>query len=183
MSKVIKQAILDELERDLQGVESCIVVGFEGLKPGDATTVRKNLRSRNMRMRVVKNSLAVRAFEASGKAGFGAALSGQSAVIFAKDEDAIAVAKAVVAEKASVKALVFRGAWLDGRVLDAREAEGLSRFPGRSELLAMVLAGAIGPLTEMNGLLNGLLTETEGLIAALAEKRGKEPGSADGAAA
>lgn len=171
MAKAVNAALLDTLARDLKDSDSCVLVGLSGMTVAETVTLRSKLRAQNFRMRVVKNTVAVLAFEKGAMKGLGARLSGPSAVIFG-GEGALAISKLIVAEaNANAKKLKIHGGYAEGEVLDAKGVDALSKVPGRQELLGMILAGMFGPVSEFSRSLEGLFTEISGLIEALEKKK------------
>ena len=98
MSKAVNAALIDGLARELDGVESCVVIGTSAMTVEEVSGLRAKLREQDFKMRVVKNSLAKVAFEKVGLAGLEAVLNGPSAVVHG-GEGAIAISKVVVEEK------------------------------------------------------------------------------------
>ncbi|HYC77236.1 MAG TPA: 50S ribosomal protein L10 [Planctomycetota bacterium] len=170
MSKTLNAAMIDALATELGSHDSCVLIGCEAFTVDETVALRKKLREKNFRMRVVKNTLAVIAFDKAGMKGLGARLSGPSAVVFG-GEGAGAIAKVLVPElSAGKKKLKIHGGYSEGEVLDPAGIDSLSKAPGRTELLAMTLAGISGPLSGMAGAMDGLFTEMHGLIEALVAK-------------
>lgn len=172
MSKAVNAALIDGLARELDGVESCVVIGTSAMTVEEVSGLRAKLREQDFKMRVVKNSLAKVAFERVGLAGLEAVLNGPSAVVHG-GEGAIAISKVVVEEKKTAKdKLVIHGAFNEGDVMDSQGVDALSKVPGRKELLAMVMSGFFGPVSNMAQNMDNLFTEMHGLIDALIEKNG-----------
>lgn len=176
MSKAVNAAMIDALASELGGHDSCVLIGCEALTVEESTKLRKKLRESSFRMRVVKNTLAVVAFEKAGMKGLGARLAGPSAVVFG-GEGAGGIAKLVVSEVKTNKKLKIHGGFAEGEVLDPSGIDALSKAPSRPELLSMTLSALSGPLSDMSRNLEGLLSETHGLIEAL-EKKQAAAGSA-----
>jgi len=171
MSKSVNAAIIDGLRKELAEVDSCVVIGTVAMTVAEVTELRTRLRAQNVRMRVVKNTLASKSFDDCGFAGLGKVLTGPSAVVFG-GEGAGAIARLLLEEKKKAKEkLVIHGAYAEGEVLDNAGVVALSKAPGRKELLAMALAGFFGPVSGMSQNLDGLLTETHGLIEALVKQK------------
>jgi large subunit ribosomal protein L10 len=169
MSKTVNASMIDALASELGGHDSCVLIGCEALTVDESTKLRKRLREQSFRMRVVKNTLAVVAFDKAGMKGLGARLAGPSAVVFG-GEGAGPISKLLVAETKTNKKLTIRGGYSEGEVLDPAGVDALSKAPSRQELLSMTLSAFSGPLTDMLANLEGLLSETHGLIEALEKK-------------
>ncbi len=170
MSKSMNAAIVEAVFGDLEGCDSCVLIGCEGWTSSETVTVRAKLREKGFRMRVVKNTLAGVAFDRRNMKGLGGRLSGPSAVVFG-GEGAIAIAKHLVEEAKTNKKLKIHGGYSEGEVLDGAGITALSKVPGRVELLGMTLSGMFGAVSGMSANLDGPLTEMHGLLEALVKQK------------
>jgi len=172
MSKAVNAALIEGLTKELQDVDSCVVVGTGRMTVEQVSAFREALREQDFRMRVVKNSLAKLSFEKVKLSGLGEVLDGPSAVLWG-GEGALAIAKVVYeAKKAAKDALVVHGGFDEGVVVDTASIEILSKIPGRKELLGMCLASFFGPASDMARNMDGLFTEVHGLLEAVIEEKG-----------
>lgn len=170
MSKSMNAAMLEAVVSDLQGCDSCIVIGCEGWTSSETVTIRAKLREKGFRMRVVKNTLAGVAFDRRKMVGLGARLNGPSAVVYG-GEGAIAIAKHLVDSLKANKKLKIHGGFSEGEVLDSAGVTALSKVPGRVELLSMTLHGMFGAVSGMSANLDGPLTEMHGLLEAFVKQK------------
>jgi hypothetical protein len=99
---------------------SCLVIAFDKLTVADAEQLRKKFRGAGFRYRVVKNQLAIKAFQTTLSLDMAPAFEGKCGLVFAKEEKAIAAAKARQ-----------RGLGGDGRE-EARPSSRRSRSPAAS---------------------------------------------------
>ena len=172
MSKAVNAALIDGLTRELDGVDSCVVIGTSAMNVEEVSELRSKLRAQDFRMRVIKNSLAKVAFDRVGMAGLDAILNGPSAVVHG-GEGALAISKLIVEEKKTAKEKrLIHGGFNEGDVVDPQGIDALSKVPGRKELLAMTMSGFFGPVSNMAQNMDNLFTEVHGLIDALIEKNG-----------
>lgn len=177
MSKAVNTALVEDLAKELQDEESCVLVGCRDLTVAEVSELRTNLRAQNFKMRVVKNTLASVSFEKANMPGLGKMLDGPSAVVYG-GEGAIAISKVLVKEAKELgEKLVIHGGFNEGEIVDAQGVDVLSKVPGRQELLSMILSGFFGPVNNLHQGMNGLLTEMHGLIEAF-EKKQAESGAA-----
>ena len=58
MSKELKKLVVNELISDYKGVNNFIVVSFKGVNTQQANVLRKDLSEKNIKLKVVRNSLA-----------------------------------------------------------------------------------------------------------------------------
>ena len=62
MSKFVKNIITEDLKRRLDGVDNALLVNVVGMKVNDSNSLRATLAEKGVKVMVVKNSLAARAF-------------------------------------------------------------------------------------------------------------------------
>ena len=129
-----------------QKAKAAIVVDFKGLNVESVTKLRKLLRPVQSEMKVVKNTLALRALKENEK--FDSALrehlTGNNAVVFAF-EDASASAKALTGFAKDNEALVVKTGAMDGKALNEAQIKYLATLPGKPELRAKLLGTFQGP--------------------------------------
>ena len=134
MSKKIKGFIQQEYQANYQDVSECLVVSLRGLSGVGNNELRGDLLAKNIRLNVVKNSLARRAFAELGRGGIGQLLTGPCAIAFGGDS-IVDLAKVMVEWSKKFDALEIKGGYLDDKVLYAQAAEALSKMPNRQELI------------------------------------------------
>ena len=176
MSKELNEAIIDSLAGEFSAVDSCVLIGPRALTVAEASGLRDRLREKEVRLRVVKNSLAAIALERTTMPGLGKLLDGPSAVVYGGD-GALSISKLLVEERKRVAdKIVIHGGFFEGELLDADGIEQLSKAPSREQSLAMVMSGFFGPVDELSRGMNNLLTEMHGLMEALSKERGEAEG-------
>jgi large subunit ribosomal protein L10 len=103
------------------------------------THLRKKFRAQKVEYKVVKNTLAKRAAKGTGAEALDDLFAGPTAVIMGF-EDPISPAKVLQEFLDKKKDLMqVRGAVVDGKRIDAKGVEALSKLPGLNELRAMLL--------------------------------------------
>ena len=95
ITRAEKEARLSELESEFGGAESIILVDYKGLDVPQATELRRKVKQVNASYRVVKNSLARRAFEGTPFEVLGSHIQGTTAVAYSSD-DPVLLAKTLV---------------------------------------------------------------------------------------
>ena len=129
---------VEALKAQIEGAEALLLAEYRGLSVHDTTEVRRSL-SELARFSVVKNTLFQRAAADAGLAELDALLAGPTAVAFV-DGDVVAVAKKVVEAAKRFPSLVLKGAYMEGKVLSAAEAQALASLESRDAMLSK-LAG------------------------------------------
>jgi large subunit ribosomal protein L10 len=168
MSKPLKQLMMDTLRRKYEGVDSVCVVDVTGLGVGATTQFRRTLREKSMRVEVVKNTAAARAFKDTVLEPLGDSLEGPCALVTG-GESAIDVAKVLAEVAKEYAALTLKQAMLDGDPSLLAVAE-VAKLKGLAELLAD-LAGLISsPGRAIAGCVNAPQAKIAGCVKAIADK-------------
>jgi large subunit ribosomal protein L10 len=163
--------MISGLAREVADVDSCVVIGPRGLTVEEVSGLRNRLREKNIKMRVVKNSLAALALRETPMKGLSEILDGPSAILYG-GEGAIAISKIIVEEVKKAKdKILIHGGFSEGEILDGDGIDSLSKAPTREEALSMLMGDFFAPVTELARGMDGLLTEVQGLIEALSKKQ------------
>lgn len=146
MSKFVKDLVTGYLKQELDGVEELLLVNVVGLSANDATRLRQQLREKDIRLRVVKNSLARRATEGTALAAAFEGSTGSIAMVWGST-DIVALAKEVVklAGDKDFEQFEARGGVMDGAALSADEVNGISKWPSREEQLSILSGQILAP--------------------------------------
>jgi len=180
MSKVIKDMLVDDLKRRLQGVGDVIVVSLGTLDAQKTTALRQALRKKRIELQLVKNSLARRAMTGTplepamkNVAGMLAiAWGGEDVVDLAKELDRLQGVK-------GFEGFECRGGALDGAGLGADDVKQVAKWPSRGEQLSLLS----GQISSLGSLLSGQITSVGGLLAGQLASRTEELEKAEGAEA
>lgn len=144
MSKPVKDMIRKELAKRFEGIESMAVVGFSGLDGTRTNEIRGRLLAKDMRMLVVKNSLARQALGDLKMSAAADLLDGPCAVVYGAD-NVVNIVRELLSIHREAEALTVKAALLDGEVFGADRIEELSRYPNREEAVARVMGLALAP--------------------------------------
>ncbi len=143
-----KKAIVAEVAEVARQSLSVIAAKYSGLTVGQLTELRQLARQSGVYMKVVRNTLARRAFEGTQFACMDSALVGPLVLAFSKDEPGAAarVFRDYVkkCEKLEVTALS-----IDGQLLQASDLNRLASLPTRDEALAQLMSVMLAPITKL----------------------------------
>jgi large subunit ribosomal protein L10 len=156
-----KVAVVDEVKTGLTDSAATLLTHYRGLTVTEMAELRAKLREAGAEYRVAKNTLARRAASDAGIEELKALLEGPTGLVFCK-EDPVGPAKALKAFAKDHPALVVRGGFLDGEVLDEAAAVRLADLASKDELLA-----------QLAGLMYGALANTARLLQAPIEKQAR----------
>ena len=166
-----KSEVVSKLTESIRNSTGIYIADFTGITVGTVTTLRANLRSKGIGMRVAKNTLIRRALEDAGIKGLEKHLAGPTALITADDQDPMAPAKMLTAfHKENEGVLPLKVIYIDGEQYLGSKVTDLAKMPGKRELQAQVVTLALGPGAQVIGLVKGPGAKIAGQIKALVEK-------------
>jgi large subunit ribosomal protein L10 len=175
MVNVLNNKITEELSELFKDANECVLVDFNGLSVVEIDTLRASLTENNIRMQVIRNSLAGIVLKEMDRERYEEMLIGPTAVVWGGD-GIIQVSKAVHDFSKKTKKLKIKGGFLGLQTIDTEAVTRLTTVPDRPVLLGFILGVIMDPLQGLATGLNSLLSSIVNLIDALHEKRGGEGG-------
>ncbi|TWU45674.1 50S ribosomal protein L10 [Novipirellula aureliae] len=157
MSKFVKELVTRDIKRQLDGVEDAVVVSYVGMDANTTNELRGELDAKNIRMMIVKNSLARRATEGSSLHPAFEGSSGQTAVCWGASDFVSLVKELVRLDKDSEKyeKFIAAGGVMDGERLDADKLKEVSKWPSREEQISMLVGQILAPGANLSAALLG----------------------------
>lgn len=156
MSKFVKELITKDLAKRFDGAEECVVANVIGLDANTTVALRKRLREKDIRVTVVKNSLARRATEGTPLAPAFEDISGSAAVLWGGEDFVTLVKEATELDKSEeFDAFEARGGVMGGEALDAAKVKEISKWPNRAEQLSILSGQLLSPGAELSAQLLG----------------------------
>jgi large subunit ribosomal protein L10 len=157
MSKPVKNLIVESYKRRFEGVTGAVVVDIRGIASNDNNKFRETLAQKQIKVTVVKNSLARRAFEGTEMTDLGEMLEGSSAMVYPVGEDVsvVSVARELIGMVKQLPNLTFKGALMDGIRFGPDEIDALSKYPTREEAQAKVVQVLLSPGRNLAGAIAG----------------------------
>ena len=153
VTRAAKQEELTQLESDLKGTESAILVDYKGLNVPQVTDLRRELRKAKATYKVVKNTIAKRAIKGTPFEALDAHFVGTTAIAYT-DKDPVALAKTLTTFQKSAPSLQIKAAVVQGRAIKAAEVTDLAALPGKPELYAKLLFLLNAPMVQLVSVLN-----------------------------
>ncbi len=157
MSKFVKNLIVDQIKKELAEVQDCVLVNVIGLDAGESGQLRDRLHEKNINIRVVKKSLAIRATEGTTLAPAFEGVGGSVAVCWG-GSDFVSMVKEIVEldkDENNFEAFAACGGVLDGEALTPAAVAEISKWPTREEVLATIVAQLLGPGATLSAQLIG----------------------------
>ena len=167
-----KQQEVTALSEKFGRSKAAFLVDFKGMDVENVTKLRKALKPVNSEMKVVRNTLAIRALadHATIKPVLESKFVGTNAVVFVY-EDPSAVAKALTAFGKDVEAFQLKSGVMEGNALDEAGIKFLSTLPGKNELRAQLLGVLAAPATKLLGTMQAVPAGFVRVVNAYNEKR------------
>ena len=172
ITRAIKADEIASLSEKFGRSKAAFLVDFKGMTVEQVTTLRKKLVPVEAEMKVVRNTLAVRALMDHPKSQvLSDSFVGNNAVVFAYS-DASASAKALTDFAKDVELLQVKVGVMDGTKLDAKGIKALASLPSKEVLRAQLLGLMQQPMAKFVGTLNAV---PSGFVRVLAAKKDQQP--------
>ena len=170
MNREQKAAVIDEIAAEIQESEAVFAIDYRGISVVQAAELRSKLREADASMRVVKNTLTIRAADQAGAEALKPVLEGPTALTFVRG-DAAAAAKAVADYARATGLLPFKGGLMNGGALTPEQMSAIARLPSRDVLNAQFVNIVASPLTGLVTSLSNLISGLARQLAQVAEKK------------
>lgn len=165
-----KKAIVAEVSETASTALSLVIADARGVNVGDMNALRNEARKANVNLRVIKNSLAKRAFEGTDYACVEEVLTGPSLFGFSMEDPGAAARLfkdfAKANDKFEVKALS-----LNGKLLAKEQLDVLATLPTRDQALAQLASVMIAPVTKLVRTFNEVPTKVTRVVAAVRDQK------------
>jgi large subunit ribosomal protein L10 len=160
------------LGEELKTAKALFLTDFRSLTVSEMNTLRSDLRSRGIKFKVLKNTLARLAYKDTDIAVIENDLVGTRAAAWTDSEDSVpGMAKALLDfAKAHPNLVLVRGA-LKGKLVDPSDMDVLSKLPSREELLARLLGTMKAPIGAFVGTLAAVPRSFLTVLKAIEEKK------------
>lgn len=143
--------------------KGAFIIDFKGMKVQQVTSLRKLLHKSESEMKVVRNTLAKRAFEAHPTVGkaFENSMKGTNAIVFSYGE-VNATAKTLADFAKDVEVLQIKSGVMDGNAMDTAKIKFLASLPGKDQLRAQLLALFKEPSAKLARVLDAYVKKQSG---------------------
>ncbi len=165
-----KKAIVADVNETANNALSLVIADARGVDVGSITTLRKQARENNVDLRIVKNSLARRAFKDTHFECVEEALVGPSLFGFSMDDPGAAARLfkdfSKQNENFDVKALS-----VSGQMLEKGQLEMLASLPTLDQALGQLVSVMIAPVTKLVRTFNEVPTKVTRVVAAVRDQK------------
>jgi large subunit ribosomal protein L10 len=165
-----KQAIVAAVNETAQSALSLVVADARGVTVTKITALRKQAREANVDLRVIKNTLAKRAFAGTDFECASSALSGPSLFGFSM-EDPGAAARLFKEFAKENSAFEIKALSVSGQLMGPEKIDVLAKLPTRDQALAQLVSVMIAPVTKLVRTLNEVPSKITRVVAAVGESK------------
>lgn len=157
MTRNEKAQIIADLESGFKDSEAIIVCNYKGLGTKKLEALRQNARENEVKVQIIKNTLAAIALANAGKNG----LELKDTNIYLWGKDTLNVCKVASKFEDDNELFNIKLAFVDGEVAEISKVKTLAKMPSRNELLAMLLQVWNAPIQNFVIGLNALKAKKE----------------------
>ena len=169
-TKAFKSEKIEAMKAKIEKAQVAILTEYKGYSVEEITNLRRALQKEGGDYMVTKNTLAKIALKGTEFEVLSELMTGATAIAFGFT-DQVAPAK-VVAQfiKDSKKGAMLGGA-LDGKLMNAKEAEALSKLPSKEELYAKILGSINSPASGIANSLSAVMSQLTRAMAAVRDQK------------
>lgn len=169
MSKPLKSLIRQLYTRRFGDLDGAVLIDISGVNSNDANQMRSALGEKQVKITVIRNSLATQALEGTAIEGLTSLLSGPNAMVYGGDS-VVTMAREVMRFVQEFENLEAKGAIMDGQVFGPDQMEALSKYPTREEAQAQAIQIILSPGQNLIGAVLGPGRKIASLVKAIEEK-------------
>ena len=167
-----KKAIVSEVSATASNALSLVIADARGVSVTDMTTFREKAREQNIDIRVIRNTLAKRAFEGTEFECVNEVLTGPSLFGFSMEDPGAAARLfkdfAKANDKFEVKALS-----ISGQLLDKEQIDVLAKLPTLEHALGQLASVTLAPVMKLVRTFNEVPTKITRVVAAVGDQKQK----------
>lgn len=157
-----KKVVVAAVKEAAAGAFSAVVADYRGLSVGQMTELRAKARESNVFLKVVRNTLAKRAFEGTPFEPLNDSLVGPTIIGMSLSEDDMGAAARLLSDfaKANDKLELKTGVY-DGKVFEGAAISVLAKLPNREQALTQLVTVLEAPVSKFARLLTALKDKQE----------------------
>lgn len=172
MQRTEKEKVVEQFSQQVGSATVVVFANFQGLDVASITDLRKKCRQASITFKVVKNTLALRAFTQQKRRGMEEWLKGPTGIAIGFDDPVVA-AKVLQEFASGNTKFKIKGGWMGEQALSAAEVTQIAKLPSRQVLLGQ-LAGAMNtPMGQLARVLSAVTRGFATVLKAVQEKKEK----------
>lgn len=143
-----KTQVVDEMCAQVNAALSVVLADYKGLTVAQVTELRKEARRQNVQLRVIRNTLAKRAFKGGAHNCLCESLTGPTLMALSREE--LGLPARVLSDFSKDNSdLKIRALSVDGVFREASEASWVAKLPTREAALAQLMGIMMAPLQKL----------------------------------
>ncbi len=170
MSKPVKELIIKQYTAKVGDAKDAVLISIRGVKAIDNNKIRHGLSKNGIKITMVRNALARKAFGGGALSALNDIMVGSSALVYG-GASVVEVARELVALVKKYPALEFKGALLDGMLFSGKAGvEELSKFPTKAEAIGQNVTLILSPARKLAAQIVGPGSTVAGLVKSIEGK-------------
>ena len=165
-----KQAIVAEVNETANKALSAVMADYRGVSVDEMTSLRQQARGAGVHVKVIRNTLAKRAFEGTEFECLNEALLGPNILAFSI-EDPGAGARVFKDFAKDNESFEIKALCVGGKMLPPEQIDVLAKLPNREQALAMLLSVMQAPITKLARTLNDVPGRVTRVVAAVRDQK------------
>lgn len=165
-----KKAIIAEVNETAGQSLSAVMADYRGVSVVKLTALRDRAREEGVQVRVVRNTLAKRAFEGTDFECLNEVLLGPNIIAFSV-EDPGAGARVFKDFAKENHTFEIKALCVGGKRLEASQIDVLAKLPTRDQAISMLMSVMLAPITKLTSTLNEIPTKVTRAVAAVRDQK------------
>jgi large subunit ribosomal protein L10 len=165
-----KQAIVAEVNQTASRALSAVLADYRGVSVGNMTALRKTAREQGVQVRVIRNTLAKRAFAGTEFECLSEALLGPNIIAFSLEDPGAGARVFKDFAKGNDK-FEIRALSVGGKLLPASQIDALAKLPTRDQALSLLMAVMMAPATKLVRTMNDIPARVTRAVAAVRDQK------------
>ena len=170
LTKEQKREQSEQLRETLNDISMLFLLENTGLAVNDVNRLRSEIRKSEAKYKVVKNTVVKLAVEGTDLEVLTPHMTGPKSLAFTEG-DGVALAKVLKTFIKDHPELTIQKAYLDGQLLDAKQAAKIADLPSRDELISKLLYLLQSPIRRLAVALNSPVQQLAAVMGQIAESK------------
>ena len=147
LNKEEKKLVVRELHNEFGNSAGVVLTDYQGLDVHGISKLRKNLREKEIKFKVYKNTLIKRATKEIGLDKLSEDLTGCTAIAFSKDEPILTIKLLHQFSQQNKEIFKLKKALIEGQIFFGDQLDRIANLPTKEELLSQLLGNMKSPIT------------------------------------
>lgn len=170
LKRAEKEKQVEDIKEKFRRAQAAFIAEYKGVKAMGMNEIRKSLRAASVELKVVRNTLAIRAVKGTAAEPLAEHLKGAAAIIFSY-KDAVLAAKKLMGFASEQPNLKLRAGLLGDKLIGLKEIKSLSELPSRDVLLGRLMGTLNMPASRFVFVLGGVSRKFIYALNAVKEKK------------